>query len=308
MMRLSLGDLVSAGGRGVARYTGTLFAVFIVESLVAAAIMLGSFFVLSQAFARLPMFDEGVDGDPVALLYCLRHSPAAAQAVIGVVVGGLILWQLVTWFLAGGLYGVFAHRPESRGETARVFGASGTATYLAYARLALLSLPSWALAIMVFVMCSHVAAPHMATALSIGDLVGPVALAVIPAALVLHIAWTVTDYARAELAIRHESHDPGVLATYLRTLAFVLRRPVTLVHGALGWFLFALITISYHLIAYDHPMYGVEGAITLYIARQCVALLRMAIRVGVMAGQVELGNTRALPPRRSSDDVAAGAA
>jgi hypothetical protein len=45
-------------------------------------------------------------------------------------------------------------------------------------------------------------------------------------------------------------------------------------------------------------MYGAEGAITLFVARQGVSLLRMAIRVGVLAGQVELGRTRPLPPRR----------
>ena len=45
-------------------------------------------------------------------------------------------------------------------------------------------------------------------------------------------------------------------------------------------------------------MYGAEGAVTLFVVRQGVALLRMAIRVGVLAGQVELGRTRPLPARR----------
>ncbi|HEY4056321.1 MAG TPA: hypothetical protein VGM39_06920 [Kofleriaceae bacterium] len=304
MTRLTLRDLVAAGGRGLARYTGTLLAVFVVESLIAAAIMLGAFFVLSRAFAMLPMFDEGVDGDPVALMYCIRHTPSALLATIGLVSGGLFVWQLISWFLAGGLNAVFAQRPETRSETARVFGAGGTSTYLAYARLALLSLPSWGLAIMVFLMCARVAVPHMQHAVAFTDIIGPLALLIIPFALVMHIAWTVTDYTRVELSLRHESHDPSVLASYIRSVVFVLRRPLTLVHGAFGWILFGVITLAYHAIAFDHPMYGVEGALTLYVARQCVSLLRMAIRVGVMGGQVELGRTRALPPRRAPDDVA----
>jgi hypothetical protein len=51
-------------------------------------------------------------------------------------------------------------------------------------------------------------------------------------------------------------------------------------------------------LAYGHPMYGAEGAVTLFVIRQGVALARMAIRVGVLAGQVEIGRGRPLPPRR----------
>ena len=43
--------------------------------------------------------------------------------------GALLVWQLVSWFLVGGLLGVLANRPEGRGGTARCFGASGTTTY-----------------------------------------------------------------------------------------------------------------------------------------------------------------------------------
>ena len=43
-------------------------------------------------------------------------------------------------------------------------------------------------------------------------------------------------------------------------------------------------------------MYGAEGAVTLFVIRQGVALARTAIRVGVIAGQVELGKARPLPP------------
>lgn len=308
-MRLYLGDLVRAGGRAVSRYTGTLFAVFVVQSLVAAACMLGVAMVLTQAFSHLPMFDEAVDGDLIALISSLRYGESSVLAIVGLVFGVLFVWELVTWFLAGGIYGVLAQRPETRGETARVFGASGAATYLAYARLALLSLIGWGISLSVFFVCfGKAVAPRLEHALSIGELVGPLAIAFIPAGLLLHFFWTVTDYARAELSLRHESHGPGVLATYVRTLAWVARRPLTLVHGAIGWLLFLLVTIAYAFIAQGHPMYGAEGAITLFVARQGVALLRMAIRMGVMGGQLELARTRPLPPRRAEPTVETTAA
>lgn len=305
-MQLGLGDLVGAGGRAVSRYTGTLFAVFLVQSLIAAACMLAVAVVLAKTFAHLPMFDEAVDGDLVALLVSMRHGGTSFVAVGGIVFGTLVLWELVTWFLAGGLYGVLAQRPESRGETARVFGASGAATYLAYARLALCSVFGWAFVLFIFsFFWGRTVAPRLEYALSLGELAGPLLLTLLPTLVLLHFFWTVTDYARAELSLRHDSHGPGAFATYVRTLIWVARRPLAMIHGAFGWFLVLVVTLAYVVIAQGHPMYGAGGAIALFVVRQGVALVRMAIRVGVMAGQLELARTRPPPPRRVSDDESA---
>ena len=304
MMRMSLGDLVGASVRAVGRYTGTLFAVFLVQSLLAAACMLGVAFVLAQSYGNLPLFDEAVDGDLAALVRILLDGGPTTNAVIGVVFGALFVWLVASWFLAGGIYGVLAHRPETRAETARVFGHGGASTFLAYARLSALSLPGLAIAATIFITCSQMAYPRMLTALTLPQLVGPLALAVLPAAIVLHVVWTITDYARVELSLRYATHRPSVLVTYVKTVVFVLRRPMLLLHGAFGWVLFALITLAYAMIAMGRPMYGAEGAITLFIARSCVSLVRMAIRVGVMGGQVEAGRTRELPPMRADDEDA----
>lgn len=303
MARLGLTHMLTAGPRAVSRYTGTLFAVFVAQSLIACACMVGVALVLAQAFAHLPMFDEAVDGDPVALIYIARAGRPSLVAAGGIVFATLLLWQLASWFLVGGLNGVLAQRPEGRGETARCFGATGIATYLTYARLALCSLPGWLVVAFVLGMCLNFTADSIAHALTVPELLGPLALAVLPAAILLHVVWTISDYARVELTLRNDSHNPGVIATYLRTIGYVLRRPVTLVHGALGWLLFALVTAAYAYLAQGHPMYGAEGALLLFVVRQGVALLRMAIRVGIAAGQVELGRTRALPPRRMEVNV-----
>ncbi len=129
------------------------------------------------------------------------------------------------------------------------------------------------------------------------DLVGGLAIALLPAMLLVHFLWTVTDYARVELTLRGDSHEPSVVMTYLRTVAYVLKRPITLLHAGIGWIAFALITVGYMYLSAGHPMYGAEGAVTLFEIRQGVALARTAIRVGVMARQIELGKTRALPLR-----------
>jgi len=298
MARLGLVDLIGAGPRAVSRYTGTLLAVFVAQSLVAATCIIAVALVFVQAFSHLAMFDEAVDGDLVALIYCLRYGRPSVVATGGIVLGAIVLWQLASWFLVGGLNGVLAQRPEGRGDTARCFGASGATTYLAYARLALCALPGWIVVLFVFGMCVSLCGPRIAQALTLPELFGPLAIAALPALLLLHVLWTVADYARAELTLRYDSHDPGIIATYLRTIGYVIRRPITLVHGAIGWLIFALVTGAYAYLSQGHPMYGAEGAVTLFIARQGVSLLRMATRVGILAGQIELGRTRPLPPRR----------
>ncbi len=296
--RLGLGDLVGAGPRAVGRYTGMLLAVFVAQTLVASACMVAVAIVLVKAFAHLPMFDDAVDGDLVSLAWCLRYARAAVYASAGIVAGALLLWQLASWFVVGGVCGVLAQRPEGRAETARCFGAAGAATYLKYARLAACSLPGWLLVVFLFAFGTSLVQTRIEYALTVADLLGALALGVLPAVIVLLFVETIADYARVELTLRHDSHDPGVVVTYVKAAMFVIRRPVTVLHNALGWIAFALVTIGYAYLAQGHPMYGAEGAVTLFVIRQGIALARTALRVGVIAGQVELGRTRPLPPRR----------
>ena len=296
--RLSLGDLLRAGFRAVSKYTGTVLVVFVVQSLVTVACMLAMAFIFSQQFSHLPMFDDAVDGDLVSILWCIRSAPSAFLAVGGVAFAAIVFWELVTWFLVGGLVGVFSQTPEGRGDTARCFGASGVTTYLAYARLWLCSLPGFVIALFVLGLGLGMVKDRITYALTVPQLLGPVFLASLPALLVLHYFWTVTDYARVELSLRHDSHAPGAVKTYVRTMLFVLRRPVTLVHAGLGWVVFLLVSLAYAYLAAGHPMYGVEGAVTLFFVREGVALLRTAIKISIIGGQLHLGRARPLPPRR----------
>jgi hypothetical protein len=298
--RMSLGEMIGAGTRGVARYTGTMLTVFVAQSVVAIVCMLAVWAALTQAFGHVPMWDDAVDGDLVSLLFCLRYGKAHLTAAAYIAVGAILLWMILSWFLVGGVHGVLSQRPEGRGETARCFGASGASTFLAYARLALCSLPGWiaVLAVLGWGISTFAPESKLQFALTVPQLVGPLLLGALPALILLHVLWTVTDYARVELSLRHDTHEPSVVMTYVRTLGFVLKRPITLAHGGLGWLAFALITLGYMWLAHGHPMYGAEGAVTLFVIRQGVALARSAVRFGVLAGQLELGKARPLPPRR----------
>jgi hypothetical protein len=295
---LGLGELLGAGIRAVSKYTGTVLAVFVVQSLVATACMFAVALVLAQTFSHLPLFDEAVDGSFVALVWCVRYGRASFLAIGCILFGAVLLWELASWFLVGGLCGVLGQRPEGRGDTARCFGASGAATYLKYARLALCSVPGYVLVLFLFATGTSLIGSRIEYALTLPQLLGPIVVAALPSLLLLHVLWTVSDYARVELSLRNDTHDPGVLRTYLHSFAFVIRRPLTLLHAGIGWVLFLLVTAAYAYLAQGHPMYGAEGAITLFFVRQGVALLRMAIKIGILAGQVELGRTRPLPARR----------
>jgi hypothetical protein len=295
---LGLRELFAAGPRAVSRYTGTLFAVFVAQSVVGLAAMVAIGLVLAQAFGHLPLFDEAVDGDLVALVECLRGARASILAVVGIAFGAVLAWQLATWFLTGGVLGVLAQRPEGRRDTARCFGANGASTYLGFARLALCAIPSWLVVVYVWLQCVQAVAPRLEMALTTWDLVSSLLVAVVPAAVLWHVATTVVDYARVELVLRDDNHPPGAAFAYARAFGFVLRRPATLVHGLAGWLAWLALTLGSVWIAQGHPMYGAEGAITLFVLRQGVSLARMAVRFGVLAGQVELGRGRPAPARR----------
>jgi hypothetical protein len=298
--RLSLRDLLVLAPRAIWRYTGTLLSVFVAQAIVTLGCIFAIMLILSIEFGNLPLWDEAVDGDLVALLWCFKHGASSFVAIAGVVIGAVILWQLTSWFLAGGIYGVLVHRPEGRGETARCFGASGASTYLAYARLALCSIPGWLFVLTVMGYCVQAAGggTKLVQALSFAQFAGTLLLMFGPALMLMHVLWTISDYARVELTLRGESHEPSVVMTYVRTVAYVLKRPITLVHAGIGWIAFALVTIIYAYIAQGHPMYGAGGAVALFVIREGVALARTAIRFGVLAGQIELGKTRPLPPMR----------
>ncbi len=293
--KLSMREMLAAGREAITRYTGTLFALFVVQLILAMAAVFAMARVFAAAFAQLPYFDRAVDGDLAGWIYIARNQREVLAAAGWIGGGAVLLWVLISWFLTAGTISVLAERPEGRAATARCFGASGASSFLPLVRLAILSAPAYLDVFMALGVGLDAVSPHLEIALTLPHLLGWLALGAGPALLILHLLWTITDYARAELVLRRDTHELSVIAAYARAIAFVLRRPRTLLHAGLGWLFIAAITLGYMVASHDHPMVGTDGAITLLIVRQGVVLLRMAVHFAVLGGQVALTRQRPLP-------------
>ncbi|MBZ0232930.1 MAG: hypothetical protein K8M05_11425 [Deltaproteobacteria bacterium] len=293
-----LGALIRGGVRAVSQYTGMLLALFVVHVLVAwgAGVIIAQ--ILAEAFAHRPLFDDAVDGDLIALVEVLASADAVIFSVRWVAIGAVIAWAMIGWFLAGGVLAVFTERPRGRTETARCFGAGGANHFLVFARLALVTtlyhLPVFFL---FFLGLDHIAA-KLEHALTTRELVVPLLVGLLPAAIAHVIVSTVIDYARAEIALRRPTHESlGATRAALRATGYVFRRPVALLHVGVYWLFFFGVTLAFMWLAHGRAMLGFGGAMALLALRQGIALLRLGARVAVIAGQVELTATRPPPPR-----------
>ncbi len=291
-------DLVRGGVRAVSLYTGMLLALFVVHVLVAWGAGMIIVQILAEAFAHRPLFDEAVDGELVALLEVLRDSGPVIAAVRWVAIGAVLAWIMVSWFLAGGVLAVFTERPRGRADTARCFGAGGATHFLVFARLALISAFYHLPVLFILILGVEHAASKIEHALTMRELVVPLVVGLLPAALAHVFVSTIIDHARAELVLRRPSHESlGAMRAAFRATGFMFRRPVALLHVLVYWLFFATVSIGFAWIAQGRAMMGLSGALALFALRQGVVLLRLAARVAVIAGQVDLTATRPPPPR-----------
>ena len=297
--RIGLGAMISAGGRAASRYTGTVLAIFVVQTLLAVAVLLSIAQVLGAEFATRPRFDDAVAGDAVAFVECVRHAPSVFLASFWIAAAAILLWVVASWFLIGGVYAVAHERPEGKRETARCFGAGGAATFLVYVRLALVSLALDLVVVLALLMGLAAARARMEHALTLPGLLVPLAVGLLPGVLLALYVWTAIDYARAELTVRRPTHEElGAARALLRGLVFVARRPVALGHAALAWLAFVAVSVGFAWAAMGHAMLGTGGAIALLVLRLGVCLVRLAVKFGMLAGQIELTETRPPPARR----------
>lgn len=295
---LRLGDLTRAGARGVSQYTGMVLALFLVQVIVSWGAGFIMMQILARAFADKPLFDDAVDGDLVALAEVVRDSSAVLGAIGWVAIGAVLTWIVLSWFLAGGVIAVFTERPRGRRETAQCFGAGGAGHFLVFARLGLLSLVFHIPVLLALGVGVGYASDRIEYALTTSDLLVPIVLGVLPAALLHVLVGTVVDYARAELVLRRPTHESlGALRAALRAATFVVRRPLAVAHVLVYWAAFAGVTAFFVWLSHGHAMLGTSGALALLAIREGLALLRFAMTIGVTAGQVELTATRTPPPR-----------
>jgi len=300
---VGLRAMVRAGGRAVSEYTGMVLGLFVIQAMVAFGSGLVVTGLLTSRFAERPIFDDAVDGDAVSLLEVLRSSGMLVSATVWILIGTALLWVMLSWFLTGGILAVLTERPRDRRETARCFGAGGAATFFVFVRLGLLSLVVHGFVVGGLATVGlGVIATRFEHTLRLGPLVLDLLAALTPALLAAVAVGTVFDYARAELALRRPTHDHlGAFRAMIRAVGFMVRRPAALAHVMLGWTSFLAVSLVYVWASHGHPMLGATGAVALFVIRQGLSLARMAIKVGVIGGQVELGQTRPPPPRKVVD-------
>ena len=297
---IGLGAMVGAGARAVSEFTGMVLGLFAVQAMIAIGAGLVIAQLLATQFATRPLFDDAVDGDLVALIEVLRNAPELVAASQWIAMGAVLLWIALSWFLTGGALAVLTERPRGRRETARAFGAGGTATFFVFLRLGLISAVLHVVLVAPALMIGlGAAAPIMERAMSLGALIGAAVLGAAPGLLVAALIGTITDYARAELTRQRPSHDGlGALHALARAAIFLVRRPVAIGHVLIGWVAFLAVSLAYAWGSHGHPMLGTGGAISLLVLRQVLSLARTVIKLGVLGGQVELGATRPPPPRQ----------
>lgn len=296
---LRLGGMVKAGARDLSEYTGMVLALFLVQVIVASGAWVVVAQILIAAFAHRPIFDDAVDGDLVAWLEVLREHRAVFEAIGLIGVGTALAWVTISWFLTGGVLAVLTERPRGRRETARSFGAGGASTFLVYLRLGIWSFFLDLLPTM-FILSFGLdyLGGKLEYALTVRELVWPLVLALGPAALYHAVVSTAVDLARAELTLRRPTHERlGATRALFRAIGFLVRRPVAIAHVLLYWAAFVGITVAFMWMAHGRAMLGTSGAMALFALRLGVALCRFALKIGVLAGQVELTATRPPPPR-----------
>lgn len=295
---LRIGTLVRAGYRGVSEYTGMVLGVFLVQFLAAWSAGLVVLQILAAAFADRPLFDDAVDADLTALVLVIRDAPEVFAAVQWVVLGAVVMWSVWSWFLTGGILAVLTERPRGRRETARCFGAGGAATFLVFARLGLISLVLHLPVLTVFGFGRAYLFSELELAVEDHELIFPLVVAIVPAFLLHVLVSAIIDHARAELTLRRPTHETlGAVRAVIRAAGFVFRRPIALGHVLLYWAAFLLVSLGFVWISHGHAMAGTSGALALFAIRQAVILLRTALKLGLLAGQVELTATRPPPPR-----------
>lgn len=293
-----LGTLVRAGLRGVSEYTGMVLGVFVVQLIAAWGAGLVMLQILAAAFADRPIFDDAVDGDLVALLTVVREAPQVWAAVRWVMLGAVAMWMVWSWFLTGGVLAVLTERPRGRRETARTFGAGGATTFLVFARLGLISIVMHIPVLIVFSIGIGYLGEQIERAMTVSEVVVPMIFAFAPAALLHVFVSTVIDYARAELTLRRPTHETlGAVRVTIRAIGYLFRRPVALVHVLVYWVVFVSLSVFFAWLAHGHAMLGTSGALAVFAIRQGQVLVRSALKVAVLSGQVELTATRPPPPR-----------
>ncbi len=295
-----LGRMLAAGAAPLGRYPGLVVTLYAVQFAVSALAGWVMAFCLAAAFSRQPLFDQAVGGDIVAALVLLRDNLALAAAVLATGLGAVATYAVVSWFLAGGLIAILIEKPVGRRNVAERFGAAGASTFFAFARLWLWCLIPYAASALLFAMGAAHAHDQVKSALTFGDVLAALLPALLPAAAIAWITSLAAGYARIAISLDRERPAWRALLAGYHLVATRWRAPAHALLFGLAWI---AITLLYLFVAGDRAMAGAGGACLLFGLRQLTAILRFAVKIAFVGGQVELA-TSASQPRRAAARLA----
>ena len=288
-------SLLHAGARALREHWQLFASLYLIQLLASAGAAWIMARILAGAWSHGPLLERAQAGDVPALVFMLRSTPEVFVAMFWVAAGAIAAHGVLSWYLAGGLNAVLltSHsvRVRDRRGAMRRFGAGGAVTFLAYARLALLSLVAWLLIALIAAGGVYLLRERIEHALTPGQLLNALLPALaLPAALCwLHV--TATAYARIDLSQRALTpYAPEMRLSAARSLLGAYRLALThrqlLLHVLLYALWFAAVSALYAGVTVGRPWTGAAGALGLLVLRQAAALLRGAGAFILAGGQV----------------------
>jgi hypothetical protein len=258
----------------------TLYGANLVFGLV---YMLFAAMVLASQFGRHPLFDRAVGGDSTALAACLREARGTSAALVWSGIGLALIYFVISEYLAGGLLARLRDGESvSRAEARRRFGAGAAAHLGRFLRLWVWSWTLWIPALVLVGIGAAVGASGLDEAVDPGPVIGKLVAWLLPGLIVAAWAAAAGDFARL-LAVR----DPGVAPRrqWVQALKLVVRQPAAVVHFLTYVAAWAFASGVYVLVTLGHPFAGGGAALLLFLLRQVLVFVRVALRVGAFGGQ-----------------------
>lgn len=277
----SLRSMMGAGFSALVRYPGLALSVYAVQLVASALAGITVMLLIQGALGAHPILDRAAAGDLVALAAIVAEHPMLAISAGAIIAAATAAYGLLSWFLHGGVIAVYVQTPRTRREVAQTFGAGGATTYFAYARLFALSLVAY-VAVGIVLAISAAAAPSIANALTTGEAITSLTIAIAPAAFCLAAVRLIIDYARIDITRRRV----GALRAAARATITVLSswRPATF--ALLYYLAFAAISaLAWWLLPASAAATATFAA--LIAGRQLTALARFAAKLVLIAGEID---------------------
>jgi len=271
--------MARAGLRGIRRYPRMCVALYAVQLAMSVLAGIAVWGAMSAAFGDRALLEMARRGDILALVTAVRdHAGLFAGAVWSALVM-VAAYGALSWLTTAGLLSVLARAPETRSETAAVFGAGGASSFAGFLRLWLWCLIPYAAAGLLLIMGAGFSLGDAGERLSYGALFAHLLPAMAPGLLLWWIVNTAVDFARVDLVT---SERKRALRALLRGFATVFTGWRPLPHAASYYALW--IAISGAFVAGTAGVAISAGA--LLLLRQTVAILRYASKLWLYGGQV----------------------